>query len=80
MDPEESNPQRRLVWFSAREEPLVYINRKPFVLRESNNPLENMKTYHGISASRLEAMEARLKEDVQREITKWNHSHMDSRR
>jgi hypothetical protein len=69
---QEKMKRRFTVWFSAREEPLVYINRKPFVLRESNNPLENLKTYHGISASRLEAMEARLKEDVQREIQKWN--------
>jgi predicted protein tyrosine phosphatase len=71
-DPSTTPSKKFTVWFSAREEPLVYINRKPFVLRESNNPLENLKTYHGISASRLEAMEARLKEDVLREIQKWN--------
>lgn len=59
-------------WFSAREEPLVYINQKPFVLRDASNPFENLKTYHGISAERLESMEARLKEDVIREILKYN--------
>jgi hypothetical protein len=64
--------QKTVYWFSAREEPLVYINQKPFVLREASNPFENLKTYHGISAERLESMEARLKEDVIREILKWN--------
>jgi hypothetical protein len=67
-----SSARHTVYWFSAREEPLVYINQKPFVLREAANPFENLKTYHGISAERLESMEARLKEDVIREILKWN--------
>ncbi|KAJ3086244.1 hypothetical protein HK102_013370 [Quaeritorhiza haematococci] len=60
------------IWFSSREEPLVYINRKPFVLREMEAPLKNIRRYQGISAPRLEAMEARLKEDVLREASRCN--------
>lgn len=63
---------RQAIWFSAREEPMIYINHTPFVLREAANPLQNLKIYHGISAARLESMESRLKEDVLREIAKWN--------
>lgn len=61
-----------LIRFSAREEPIIYINKLPFVLRDSDSPLTNIKRYQGISASRLEQMEARLKEDVIREATKYN--------
>ncbi|KAJ3041179.1 hypothetical protein HK097_002370, partial [Rhizophlyctis rosea] len=45
------------IWFSSREEPIIYLNRKPFVLRDSEHPLTNIRTYSGISASRLERME-----------------------
>lgn len=60
-------------WFCAREEPLIYINRKPFVIRDIHSPYENIKTYQGISAERLEAMEDRLKLDVKKELAKWNN-------
>ncbi|KAI8809960.1 inositol hexakisphosphate-domain-containing protein [Cladochytrium replicatum] len=55
------------VWFSAREEPILYINGIPFVLREHERPLQNVKTYQGISAGRLERMEERLKDDALKE-------------
>ena len=57
-------------WFSTREEPLCYINDKPFVLRHEDKPKENIKAYAGISANRIEQMESRLKEDVIREAHK----------
>ena len=58
------------IWFSTREEPLCYINEKPFVLRHEDKPKQNIKAYAGISALRIEQMEARLKEDVIREAHK----------
>jgi hypothetical protein len=36
----------------------------PFVVRDANNPLQNLKLYQGISSARLEKMEQRLKEDI----------------
>ncbi|OBZ84318.1 Paladin [Choanephora cucurbitarum] len=54
-------------WFLTREEPLIYINGYPYVLREYADPLQNMISFLGISARRLEKLEERLKADVQRE-------------
>lgn len=56
------------LWVNMREEPMVYINGKPFVLREEVRPLKNMMEYAGIDAARLEAMEERLKKDVLAEV------------
>jgi hypothetical protein len=56
-----SGSESPCVWFSAREEPIVYINKYPYVLRDADSPLSNIKRYAGINASRLEAMEDRLK-------------------
>ena len=55
---------RRIVWVNVREEPLLYINGEPYVLRDQYASLRNIKAYTGIAASRLEQMELRLKEDV----------------
>ncbi|KAJ3409888.1 hypothetical protein HDV05_004169 [Chytridiales sp. JEL 0842] len=63
----------RTTFISAREEPVIYINWRPFVLRENENPFQNIKTYQGISGSRLEQMEARLKEDIIREANRCNN-------
>jgi uncharacterized protein (UPF0128 family) len=46
-----------------REEPLVYINGEPFVLREVEHPFSNLELT-GITCKRVEAMEVRLREDV----------------
>jgi len=53
-------------WISLREEPVIYVNSRPFVLRNSKNPYQNME-HRGINAKRLEAQEARLKEDILQE-------------
>ena len=67
-----SNVESRAFWFNAREEPMIYLNGKPFVLREEENPFINIKTYQGIRSSRLEQMEERLREDILRESIKTN--------
>ena len=61
--------QARALWYNMREEPVVYINGRPFVLREEERPFKNMQEYTGIDARRLEQMESRLKADVLREMT-----------
>ena len=50
-----------------REEPVLYVNGQPYVLREAERPFKNLQEYRGIGAERLELMEQRLKEDVLRE-------------
>lgn len=68
----DSEEESNVIWFSAREEPMIYLNGKPFVLREEESPLQNIRTLKGISAARLEQMEARLKEDILREAKRCN--------
>jgi hypothetical protein len=50
------------------QEPLVYINGSPYCLRRESFSLRNMKDYGGISGSRLEVLEERLKADVLAEL------------
>ena len=52
------------VWHNMREEPVIYINGRPFVLREDERPFKNMQEYTGIDVQRLEQMELRLKRDI----------------
>ena len=52
------------VWHNMREEPVIYINGRPFVLREDERPFKNMQEYTGIDVRRLEQMELRLKNDI----------------
>ncbi|KAK4055018.1 hypothetical protein OIO90_003359 [Microbotryomycetes sp. JL221] len=58
----------RTVWINLREEPLIYINGTPYVLRQESVSLRNVKSYAGISSSRLELLEDRLKSDVLAEL------------
>ncbi|KAK8954830.1 hypothetical protein KSP39_PZI001610 [Platanthera zijinensis] len=62
-----SRGSRSVLWHNMREEPVIYINGKPFVLREMERPYKNMLEYTGIDRDRVERMEARLKEDILRE-------------
>ncbi|KAA1467713.1 hypothetical protein DENSPDRAFT_832824 [Dentipellis sp. KUC8613] len=58
----------RILWITLREEPIVYVNGAPYCLRRERFSLRNMKDYGGISASRLEVLEERLKGDVITEL------------
>ncbi|KAL7413408.1 inositol hexakisphosphate-domain-containing protein [Mrakia frigida] len=65
---ERSPSANALLWLNLREEPLVYINGQPFCLRKESLSLRNIKDYSGVSASRLEVLEDRLKGDVTTEL------------
>ncbi|KDQ57083.1 hypothetical protein JAAARDRAFT_194263 [Jaapia argillacea MUCL 33604] len=58
----------RIMWITLREEPIVYVNGAPYCLRRERFSLRNMKDYGGISASRLEVLEERLRDDVVAEV------------
>ncbi|EPQ26302.1 uncharacterized protein PFL1_06237 [Pseudozyma flocculosa PF-1] len=64
-----SRPSRRCVWVCTREEPVIYVGGRPFVLREAERPLSTF----GLSmrADNLEAIELRLKQDILREAAKY---------
>ncbi len=52
-----------MLWISLREEPILYVNGRPFVLRNAKDPFRNLEIT-GISCERVEAMESRLREDA----------------
>ncbi|MCO5565024.1 hypothetical protein L7F22_018694 [Adiantum nelumboides] len=62
--------QRKLsvTWLNLREEPVVYINGKPYCLRQRNMSLRNLKEFSGISWTRLNLLEERLRNDILNEI------------
>ncbi|KZW02890.1 hypothetical protein EXIGLDRAFT_730985, partial [Exidia glandulosa HHB12029] len=64
-----STSPSRCVWFSTRDEPLVYISGRPFVLRDSADPRRTVELSD--RAESLEAIELRLKNDVLAEASKF---------
>ncbi|KAM0753591.1 hypothetical protein T439DRAFT_322487 [Meredithblackwellia eburnea MCA 4105] len=65
---QEDDENGKIVWINLREEPLLYINGTPYVLRQEAVSLRNVKSYAGISSTRLELLEDRLKSDVLSEL------------
>ncbi|KAI5191624.1 hypothetical protein NEMIN01_1608 [Nematocida minor] len=57
--------KKKIVWINLREEPVIYINGLPFVLRDKKAPFSNIKSFVGISFKRMEEMEERLKKDIE---------------
>lgn len=63
-----SYPTRTITWINLREEPIVYVNGKPYCLRQKGMSLRNIKAYSGINWDRLLLLEDRLKNDVVNEL------------
>lgn len=55
--------KRKVLWTCLREEPVLYVNSQPYVLRLFADPLKNLETT-GIAKSRVEGMENRMKMDA----------------
>ncbi|EPQ54220.1 hypothetical protein GLOTRDRAFT_116807 [Gloeophyllum trabeum ATCC 11539] len=66
--PNTANPTH-VVWFSTREEPIIYISGRPFVLRDASEPRRTLKISD--RAENLEDIERRLKNDILQEATKY---------
>lgn len=62
----------KIQWINLREEPIIYINGIPYVLRDRYFTLRNIKVYKGITGDRLEQLEERLKQDVIREVLNYD--------
>ena len=43
---------------------MVYLNNRPFVLRDSDHPFRNIQTFKGITWQHLREVEQRLKRDI----------------
>eukprot|EP01117_Protostelium_nocturnum_P009692 TRINITY_DN3462_c0_g1_i2.p1 TRINITY_DN3462_c0_g1~~TRINITY_DN3462_c0_g1_i2.p1 ORF type:complete len:1393 (-),score=653.00 TRINITY_DN3462_c0_g1_i2:1091-5044(-) len=59
------------IWINMREEPVIYVNKRPFVLRELEHPTINMATFSGVTSESVEEMENRLKEDLELEAERY---------
>ncbi|KAI5172549.1 hypothetical protein NEFER03_1624 [Nematocida sp. LUAm3] len=57
--------KKKIIWMNLREEPIIYINGSPYVLRDKTAPFTNIQSFIGISYTRLEEMEKRLKKDIE---------------
>ena len=62
--PPRARKRREVVWINLREEPVLYVNGRPFALRDRYDMFRNLDEYSGIRDSRLQEMEWRLKEDL----------------
>lgn len=58
------SPRRSVIWINLREEPVIYLNEMPHVLRDAKSPMENIRDYSGITPESLNDMELRLKDDI----------------
>lgn len=58
---------RECVWVCTREEPVVYVGDRPYVLREAHKPTHSLNMSD--RAENLEAIEKRLAEDILREAS-----------
>lgn len=63
------NSPRRCVWVCTRNEPVIYVGGRPFVLREAERPLDNFQLSG--RGSNLESIEQRLKTDILRESVRY---------
>ncbi|KAF8577784.1 hypothetical protein K439DRAFT_1417887 [Ramaria rubella] len=59
----------RCIWFSTREEPIVYISGRPYVLRDGAEPRKNLALSD--RAENLEDIEQRLKMDILSEAARF---------
>jgi hypothetical protein len=49
--------QRRVLWHNMREEPVLYINGKPYVVREADQPFCNVE-YTGAGSAGCTRMQS----------------------
>lgn len=59
---------KEYIWVNLREEPVIYLNEQPYVLRSAETPLGNLTMYEGITGDQIEKMEVRFKDDILYEI------------
>ena len=69
-----NSPKRSILWINLREEPVIFINNVPYLLREYENPFRNMSDFEGIESNRLAEIEKRLKADILKEASENNNN------
>lgn len=61
----------RAIWINLREEAVIYVSGKPFVMRHPGNIMENVE-YPGIEADEINAIEIQVKEEIKTDVRKAN--------
>lgn len=61
----------RAIWINLREEAVVYVSGRPFVVRHREKLLDNVE-YPGIEVDEITAIEAQVKRETQAEVRKAN--------
>jgi len=59
----QSKNPKKILWINCREEPVLYINGRPFCVKDRGDPFGNLETT-GISSEELMQKEILLKEEV----------------
>ncbi|WFD25147.1 hypothetical protein MNAN1_000111 [Malassezia nana] len=62
----DASAQGHVVWTNLREEPVLYVNGRPHVLRLAEQPLTNMEAT-GVTTDVVERMERALQRDLRQE-------------
>lgn len=62
------NGPAKVVWTSLREEPVLYVNGRPHVLRLADQPITNIEAT-GVTTDVVEGMELALKNDMLKEAS-----------
>ncbi|DBA03299.1 TPA: hypothetical protein N0F65_011658, partial [Lagenidium giganteum] len=61
----------RVIWINLREEAVIYVGGRPFVIREPDNLLNNVE-YPGIEVDEIIAIEYQVKKEIQDRLRKAN--------
>lgn len=58
-------PTEDIIWICLREEPVIYIDKRPYVLRHCTDVNQNIEIT-GITVDKIETLESQLKADVEK--------------
>jgi protein-tyrosine phosphatase len=61
----------RAIWINLREEAVIYVSGRPFVMRHREKLLDNVE-YPGIEVDEITAIESQVKQEIQTEVRKAN--------
>jgi protein-tyrosine phosphatase len=65
------NGYTRAIWINLREEAVVYVSGRPFVVRHSDTLMQNVE-YPGIEVDEISAIEQQVKDELQTQVERAN--------
>ena len=61
----------RVIWINLREEAVIYVAGRPFVMRHEENIMENVE-YPGIEVDEITEIEEQVKQELQQRVHRAN--------